>query len=435
MRVLVIGGYGFIGEAVCRALHAAGHVVNGLGRDTGRAARRMPFAEWRRADLRDLGAAAAWTPLLDGIDAVVNAAGVLQDGGGDDVKAVQFGAMQALYRAAASRTIVQISANTAGPGGETDFLATKRAADAALKASGLPFVILRPALVVGRNAHGGTALVRALAAFPGATPLAFPAAKVATVSLDDVADAVVAALDGRIPPGSDIALAHRRTTTLAGLVAAHRAWLGLPVAPVRRAPGGLTRMASAAADFAGLLGWRSPMRSTAFAVLAGGVNAAESKHEGGESVSEAILPFPLKSLEETLAAFPAGAQDLWFARLYLLKPVLIVALALFWIVSGLVALTRFDQSTAYLEAAGLSPGLSGPVALATSLADVGLGLAVLWRPLAANALSGMIALSLAYLAAATVFSPGLWLDPLGPLVKVVPSILLASVARAILDER
>lgn len=47
----------------------------------------------------------------------------------------------------------------------------------------------------------------------------------------------------------------------------------------------------------------------------------------------------------------------------------------------------------------------------------------------------MVALSLAYLASATVLAPGLWVDPLGPLVKVLPSIVLTLVALAILDER
>ena len=47
----------------------------------------------------------------------------------------------------------------------------------------------------------------------------------------------------------------------------------------------------------------------------------------------------------------------------------------------------------------------------------------------------MLVLTLAYLLAATFAEPALWLDPLGPLVKVVPSILLALTALAILDER
>ena len=77
--------------------------------------------------------------------------------------------MTALYeaaRASGTRLIVQISARTDGSAAETPFLSTKRDADAALKASGVRFVILRPAVVIGRNAHGGSALLRALGGLP-----------------------------------------------------------------------------------------------------------------------------------------------------------------------------------------------------------------------------------------------------------------------------
>jgi hypothetical protein len=143
----------------------------------------------------------------------------------------------------------------------------------------------------------------------------------------------------------------------------------------------------------------------------------------------------LKTLRETLAGNPAGVQDLWFARLYLTKPVIFAALSLFWLASGLIALIRFDQSTAHLiDAVGSRP-LAVASTLVTSLADIALGAGVLVRRFAAPALVGMVAVSLAYLGAATVLAPGLWADPLGPLVKVVPSIVLALVALAILDER
>ena len=73
--------------------------------------------------------------------------------------------------------------------------------------------------------------------------------------------------------------------------------------------------------------------------------------------------------------------------------------------------------------------------LLTSLLDIALGIGVVIRRHAALALNLMIAVSLAYLAGATLLEPSLWFDPLGPLVKVLPSISLALVGRAILDER
>lgn len=73
--------------------------------------------------------------------------------------------------------------------------------------------------------------------------------------------------------------------------------------------------------------------------------------------------------------------------------------------------------------------------LATCLIDIGLGIAVLLRPLARKALVGMLLVSAAYLAGGSLLEPTLWLDPLGPLVKVLPSIALTLVALATLDER
>jgi hypothetical protein len=80
-------------------------------------------------------------------------------------------------------------------------------------------------------------------------------------------------------------------------------------------------------------------------------------------------------------------------------------------------------------------GAAVALTLATCLVDIVLGAAVLVRPLAKRALLGMLDVSIAYLAGASLLEPALWLDPLGVLVKVLPSILLTLVALAILDER
>jgi len=50
-------------------------------------------------------------------------------------------------------------------------------------------------------------------------------------------------------------------------------------------------------------------------------------------------------------------------------------------------------------------------------------------------LIGMLLVSAAYLAGGSLLEPGLWIDPLGPFVKVLPSIALTLVALATLDER
>ncbi|MCA1367512.1 SDR family oxidoreductase [Bradyrhizobium sp. BRP14] len=427
MNILILGATGFIGSAIARKLAEDGHQVSGLGRDPARAALKLPQLRWVKVDIARMTQRDDWQDVLKGQEIVINCAGALQDGFSDDLAATQEKAMLAFYEAAREGgllLVVQISAETEGAGRDLPFLATKRRADAALAASGIPYIILRPALVLGRNAHGGSALLRALAALPFAIPLIHSESPVATVALADLASAVSDAVRGSLPPRSDLALTSKERLTLRELVLLHRRWLGLSPAPVIALPATFAQPVASLADIAGWLGWRSPLRSTAMAVTAGGIDSRSSPDLG----------LPLRSAGETLAGAPSGVQDLWFARLYLLKPVLIVALSLFWLASGLVPFLAFDAARSHFTAF-----LPGPAAsfltIGTCLADIMLGLAVLFRPWTRRALLGMLGLTAAYLLAATITEPALWLDPLGPLVKVLPSVPLVLAALATLDER
>ncbi|MGZ2455667.1 SDR family oxidoreductase [Rhizobium sp. IY2] len=424
MNILILGATGFIGSVVAARLVADGHAVTGLGRNPARARLKQSKVDWRRADLSRMTKPADWDDILKDQHAVINCAGALQDGLSDDLSATQAEAMLALYSAAKAWScplIVQISARTAGAAGDLPFLATKRRADEALAASGLPYFILRPALVLGRNAHGGSALLRALAAFPLVLPLVHAESLVETLSVDDVAEAVSRAVSGVI--SGDVDLAAAETLTLADLVRLHRQWLGLRPARVFSLAPWLARPVTWLADLSGLLGWRSPLRSTAMTVMTEGVQS--SKAGSGLVATSAAA---------TLSANPSGVQDLWFARLYLLKAPVIAGLSLFWLLSGLIPLLAPTQASAHFLPF-MPAGAAVALTLATCLIDVALGAAVLVRPLAKRALLGMLGVSLAYLAGASLLEPALWLDPLGVLVKVLPSILLTLVALAILDER
>ncbi|OWO96034.1 oxidoreductase [Rhizobium esperanzae] len=423
MNILILGATGFIGSVVAARLVSDGHAVTGLGRNPARARLKQPAIDWRQADLSRMTKPEDWENLLKDRHVVVNCAGALQDGLSDDLAATQADAMLALY-AAAKRSrplIVQISARTAGAAGDLPFLATKRRADEALAASGLPHLILRPALVLGRNAHGGSSLIRALAAFPLALPLTHAQSPIEALSVDDVAEAVSQAVAGQLR--GDIVLAADEVLTLADLVRLHRQWLGLPTARVVSLAPWLARAVTWFADLAGLLGWRSPLRSTAMIVMSEGIKSAKAQSA-----------LAATSAAATLAANPSGVQDLWFARLYLLKPLVIAGLSVFWLLSGLIPLLSMERTSAHFLPF-MSEAAAKALTLATCIVDVALGATVLVRPLARRALLGMLAVSLAYLAGGTLLEPALWLDPLGPLVKVLPSILLTLTALATLDER
>ena len=69
-KVLVLGGYGLIGEAVVGRLVRDGHQVTGLGRDVRDARRRWPAVGWIAADMAQLLAAEDWLPMVAGMDVV-----------------------------------------------------------------------------------------------------------------------------------------------------------------------------------------------------------------------------------------------------------------------------------------------------------------------------------------------------------------------------
>ncbi len=128
-------------------------------------------------------------------------------------------------------------------------------------------------------------------------------------------------------------------------------------------------------------------------------------------------------------------QERWFAQLYLLKALVFVALPLFWIATGLISLGPAYEAGRRIVAEAGAGALSGPFAIAGAFADIAIGLGIAFRRTAPLALWTAIALSLFYLAASTVLVPRLWIDPLGPLVKIAPIIVLHLLALPLARDR
>ncbi len=143
-----------------------------------------------------------------------------------------------------------------------------------------------------------------------------------------------------------------------------------------------------------------------------------------------------KDLEDVLAAEPASVQERWFARLYFLKPVVFATLSLFWIATGIVSLgPGWSRGVALLAHAELSGPLAGLLIIAGGVADILIGAAIAVRRTARLGLFAGIAVSLCYAIVATVLLPELWREPLGPLLKIWPILVLMAVALAMRDSR
>lgn len=429
--ILVIGAYGLIGSGIAQRLEKDGHIVIGLGRDIITGKQVLPSIKWRCADLRSLTQPESWLPFIEAVDAVVNCSGALQDGYNDDLELIHNHAIAALAKSCSDANIhiIQISAAGVSLDATTQFFSSKARGDAAIQSAGAQYHIFRPGLVLAPHSYGSTALLRMLAAFPVVQPIAVPEAQIQTISLDDVALAVSAAVEGKIPTGFIGDLVEEETHSLRDVIALIRGWLGYRPARFEIcAPAPLTWLVAKVADGLALLGWRSPLRTTAFTVLTDGVTGLPT------DLSEFNLP-AAKSLSQTLANMPARVEDRLFARIALLTPIMVATLAGFWLLSGVISLFRTSDAALVLEQAGWPHWLAIASVLFWAVIDIGIAAAFIYRPYVKRACWAAVAVSLFYLAASSIFVPQLWLDLLGPLVKVIPSIVLAILTRIALENR
>ncbi|MCW2308257.1 SDR family oxidoreductase [Rhodobium gokarnense] len=430
--VLVTGAGGFIGAAIVARLRADGFEVRGVARDAEAAARRMPGIDWVSGDFNRDGAPDAWRPRLQGVAAVVNAAGILQDGAGDSLEAVHIHGADALFAAAEAagiRRVVQISAIGAEPEAATAFMRTKAEGDRRLKARDLDWIVLRPGLVIGRPVYGGTGLIRGLAALPFATPVMAGAKPMQVIGLEEVAAEVARSLgpDAKTRVVHD--LVHPEPHELAAIITRHRQWLGFAPVPTVFAPAWTGRLLGRVGDLCGWFGWRAPIRSTAIKQTLEGVVGDPAQWIADTGAD----PTPLEALPDL---GPATVQDRWHARLWALRPLALVGLALFWLVSGLVALgPGFSDAVSSLIVAGLSAEPARWLTAATAALDIAVGAALLFRRWHRAALVATLLVSLAYLVGGTLLAPMLWVDPLAPLLKIVPQMLLALMLLATAEAR
>jgi hypothetical protein len=171
------------------------------------------------------------------------------------------------------------------------------------------------------------------------------------------------------------------------------------------------------------------MRTTAIAELRRGVDGYPQEW------IEAIGITP-RSLDTVLRERPATIENRWFARLYLLKALIIATLVVFWCISGLIAITvAYREALALMTRFGFPGWQSHAFIIVSSLADIAVGMLIAFRRTHRLGLLAGIVVAVGYMLGSVVLTPALWLEPLGALVKTGPAIVLMIVALAISDER
>ncbi len=435
-NILVLGASGLIGRFVADDLRWRGFAVIAVARRYSPSQRRsasdleLPLLSKDRSALARL--------IADhNVDVVVNCVGLLQDVPGSDVGLVHrdFVArlLAAIHECGRAIQLVHISIPGEPSDDCTAFATTKREAERLIVDSGVACAILRPGFVIAPSAYGGSAMVRALAALPLRLPAHESAVPFQPVMVEDISATIawLASRDIKARSPGVVAwdLMQEQPCSLGEVIESFRRSFGTKNLPRIPLPAFALDLGAKLGDLASFLGWTPPIRSTALAELRRGVRGDPS------AWMAATAMVPVEAMR-ALDRRPGTIQEKWFARLYLIKALVIASLVIFWCMSGLIALfVSYNAAADILRSHSFPPALVAPVTVATSLMDMTIGVLIAFRRTAAIGLAAGIVASFGYMLGSAILTPDLWIEPLGALVKTGPAIVLMLVALSILDNR
>jgi uncharacterized protein YbjT (DUF2867 family) len=407
VNVLVCGARGFLGAAICERLREAGHtVVKGVREPRAVDELAVDFSRDLTLD--------AWLPKLAGIDAVVNAVGILVERKGQRFADIHERAPIALFTACSAagvRRVVQVSALGAERGGSAYF-DSKLAADTFLTTQPVAWQICRPSLVYGAGGKSA-AFFRALASLPVCAVPAQGRQMLQPIHVDDFAQAVLRLLDPATPARQCVELVGATRVAYRDMLSSYRRQMGFPRALTLSVPGWLIGVSAAVLDpIPGAMLTRDTWK-----MLRAG-------NAGDAAQTALLLQRPPKGVDdfiEPVQALSMRQQALAQWRPGLLRGVL----ALVWIWTACVSLFMYPlrESLALLA----QVHLAGPVATAAlygaGLLDLTFGVATLLIPcrrlwLAQAALIAFYTLIIA------IAMPEFVIHPFGPLLKNLPILAL-----------
>jgi uncharacterized protein YbjT (DUF2867 family) len=230
LRVLVLGGTGFVGSHVVANLVSAGHrvVVPTRRRERGKHLLPLPTVDVLEADVHDPSRLRA---LVMDADAVVNLVGILHTSRSQTFRAAHVdltrSVLDACHRAGVTR-LVHMSALGAAADGPSEYLRSKGEAQALVEASDLAWTIFRPSVVFGRG-DSFIGLFATLLRWMPVVVLASPEARFQPVHVGDVARCFAASIDDRRTIRQSYALCGPKVYTLRELIA----WVGETTGHVR----------------------------------------------------------------------------------------------------------------------------------------------------------------------------------------------------------
>jgi nucleoside-diphosphate-sugar epimerase len=412
LRILVTGATGFIGRHVARALEASGHEVIGL-------VRRAPSSHGRHinGDFSVDFDTVVWRQRLAGIDAVVNAVGILRQSRAQSFNALHIMAPKALFSACADagvRKVIQISALGADADAISRYHMSKAVADRHLMTLPLAWSILQPSLVFGPGGASARLFIT-LASMPIVCLPGAGEQRVQPVHIDDLTELCVRLVQNGDYDGHIVPVVGPRPYSVRELLRELRDGMGLGAPLFVEVPSRIVRLVATLANrIPGV-----PFDTETLQMLERG-NAASPA-----ALATALGRAPRVPLPVADGLGGPGPLADW-ARLNWLLPLLRLSIALVWIVTGVLSLGIYPVAESYLLLArvGLTGGMAALALYGAAGLDLLMGMGILLLRRRTWLWRAQIVLIAGYSVIIAFALPEFWLHPFGPLLKNIPLLAL-----------
>ncbi len=204
IKVMVLGGAGFIGRHAVAALFKQNYQVVVGSRRPKRVEKRLKQPaqtyESREIHFEKMPYAEQWRDSLQDIDAVINCVGILRERGKETYEAVHLHAPMALAQACKQKKIrlIHVSALGLNHNHRSGFLRSKFKAEQLLGMSGADYCLVRPSLLDGQGGFGAS-WIRRLAQLPVHLLPKKANGKIAALDAEDLGDALARLVNLPIP--------------------------------------------------------------------------------------------------------------------------------------------------------------------------------------------------------------------------------------------
>jgi uncharacterized protein YbjT (DUF2867 family) len=403
MKILVIGGSGFIGGNIVRALIKKEFDVSAGVRNPSAANVPAIVCDFTKETDEE-----SWQSKVAGFDIVINAVGIIQENAHQSFDNLHTKAPIALFGACQKegvKKIIQISALGADEQARSAYHLSKKRADDFLRSLDIDYCILKPSIVYGQGGKS-TALFTALANLPIIPIIEDGSQQLQPVCIDDLCDTVYMAVIST-QKKCELDIVGDKAINYKEMLFKFRRWLGNKETVAISIPESMSL-------FGKILDEPSVSRESISMLKRG--NAADAA-----PLAQFLGRTP-RSMDDIIFALPASDEIKLSAKLYFIRPLLRIIIAFVWIWSGIVSAFLYptDQALGLLNDVGISGSYTIYVLYIASFLDISLGVLTFIGCRIIPLLWFQIAVILVYSIILTFLAPYHWLHPFGPVLKNLP---------------